>query len=283
VAHHLLSEVTSFNKALLLPFFFLKNKVFIFFNQKDGLEHFAPIGVLFGPHPELSWRQTIIKRMEKMMKADITDEDCKKLNSTIQDPNIVLTVVPQQISNPKHNQTKSIALEVRVPAAHELTYLEILDRLNERACILQEDEINIILDDSIGTFFPYYAKKISQSCLTLRKQNFAMNSTSAIPLFGYTINAQETKIKHNGMEQRVASIIWDHPHILAIELTVSSNTIGKFMVLVDREMKDDVEEFLDGVFAKEIPELEGPPEISENHNAVATHSRKIVWTIFCII
>jgi hypothetical protein len=108
-----------------------KNKVFIFFNQKDGLEHFAPISVLFGPHPELAWRQTIIKRMEKMMKADITDDDCKKLNSTIQEPNIVLTVVPQQISNPKYNQTKSIALELRVLAAHESTNLEILNCLNE--------------------------------------------------------------------------------------------------------------------------------------------------------
>jgi hypothetical protein len=29
-----------------------------------------------------------------MMKADITDEDCKKLNSTIQDPNLVLTIAP---------------------------------------------------------------------------------------------------------------------------------------------------------------------------------------------
>jgi hypothetical protein len=53
VAHHLLTETQSFNKALL-PFL-QKNKVFIFFNQKDGLEHFAPIGVLFGPHPELAW------------------------------------------------------------------------------------------------------------------------------------------------------------------------------------------------------------------------------------
>jgi hypothetical protein len=54
VAHHLLTEIQSFNKALLLPFL-QKNKVYIIFNQKDGLEHFSPIGVLFGPHPELAW------------------------------------------------------------------------------------------------------------------------------------------------------------------------------------------------------------------------------------
>jgi hypothetical protein len=122
------------------------------------LEHFAPIGVLFGPHPELAWRQTIIDRLVTTMKADITEDDCTKLNSTIQEPNLVLTIVPQQISNPKYNQTKSITLEVRVPAAHESVYLEMIDRLNERACTLKDNEIDIILEDSIGTFFPYYAK-----------------------------------------------------------------------------------------------------------------------------
>jgi hypothetical protein len=91
------------------------------------LEHFAPIGVLFGPHPELAWRQTITDRLIATMKADTTDDDCKKLNSTIQEPNLVLTIVPQQISNPKHNQTKSIALEVRVPAAHESVYIDMID------------------------------------------------------------------------------------------------------------------------------------------------------------
>jgi hypothetical protein len=124
-----------------------------------------------------------------------------------------------------------------------------------------EDKIDIILDDSIGTFFPYYAKKSKPQLFDsmMREQNFAMNSTSAIPLFGYTINAQEFEVEHNGMEQQVASIIWEHPHILAIESTASSNTLGKFMVLVDREMKDDVEEFLDSVFEK-MPDLEGQPE-----------------------
>jgi hypothetical protein len=79
VAHHLLTEVQSFNKTLMIPFL-KKHKVFIFFNQKDGLEHFAPIGVLFGPHPEFAWRQKIVDRLVTTMKADVTEEDCKKLN-----------------------------------------------------------------------------------------------------------------------------------------------------------------------------------------------------------
>jgi hypothetical protein len=191
------------------------------------------------------------------MKANITEEDCKKLNSTIQEPNLVLTIVPQQISNPKHNQKKSIALEIRVPAAHESVYIE----MNERACTLQDDEIDIILDDSIGTFFPYYAKRNKPELFEalMQKQNFAMNTTSAIPLFGYTDKAQELEIEHNGMEQVLRSIIWDHPNIMAIEPTASSATLGKYMVLVDRECKEDVEEFIDEVFSK-VPEIEGQPE-----------------------
>jgi hypothetical protein len=98
IAHHLLSDTQNFNKALLLSFL-KKNNVYIFFNQKDGLKHFTTIGVLFGPHPELAWRQTIVERLEKMMKADITIEDCQKLQSTIQESNIVILIVPQQVSN----------------------------------------------------------------------------------------------------------------------------------------------------------------------------------------
>jgi hypothetical protein len=196
------------------------------------------------------------------MKADIdiAEEDCKKLNSKIQEPNLVLTIVPQQISNPKHNQTKSIALEVRVPA-HESVYIEMIDHLNERACTLKEDEIDIILDDSIGTFFPYYAKRNKPELFDslMRGQNFAMNTTSAIPIFGYTETAQEIKIEHKGMEQLLRSIIWDHPNILAIEPTASSKTLGKYMVLVDRECKDDVEEFIDEIFST-VPEIDGQPE-----------------------
>jgi hypothetical protein len=53
---------------LVIPFL-KKHKVFIYFNQKEGLEHFAAIGVLFGPHPELTWRQDVVKKVEKTMKA----------------------------------------------------------------------------------------------------------------------------------------------------------------------------------------------------------------------
>jgi hypothetical protein len=56
----------------MLPFL-QKNKVFIFFNQKVGLEHFSAIGIFFGPHPELTWRQNISDRVEKTIAPSSTD------------------------------------------------------------------------------------------------------------------------------------------------------------------------------------------------------------------
>jgi hypothetical protein len=261
VAHYVLSESSSFNKALLLPFL-KKHNAYVFFNQRDGLEHFAAIGVLFGPHPELAWRQTITERLEKIIYAEaMTAGDAEKLKSTSMNPNIVVSIVPQQVSNPKHNNTKSMALEVRVPAEHEATYIEILDRLNERTATQQDDEVDIVMDESIGTFFPYYAKRNKPEIfdMLMRKQNFAMNVTSAIPVFGFTQQAQDFELEHNGMEQMVHAIIWNHPNVLAIEPTASTTTLGKYILLVDRESKDEVEEFIDNVFER-IPEMEQQPE-----------------------
>jgi phosphatidylglycerophosphatase A len=258
VAHHILTENTSFNKALLIPFL-KQNNVYIFFNQKDGLEHFAAIGVLFGPHPEIAWRQTIVEQMEKTIMAEIiTSGDNQTDNST---PKVVLSIVPQQISNPKYNNTKSVALEVRVPADKEALYIEILDRLNERAVTKDDDEVDIVMDETIGTFFPYYAKRNKPELfdLLMRKQNFALNATSAIPLFGYTQQVKDYEIEKNGLKQSVQKLIWNHPNILAIEPTASSATLGKYMILADRDGKEEVEEFIDEIFDT-IPDMENQPE-----------------------
>jgi hypothetical protein len=75
------------------------------------LEHFSAIGVLFSPHPELSWRDDLVDKIEKTMKAEITEEECTKIETTLQQPKIVLSMIPQTISNPKFKDTKSIALK----------------------------------------------------------------------------------------------------------------------------------------------------------------------------
>jgi hypothetical protein len=53
-----------------------------------------------------------------------------------------------------------------VPAAHESVYLEILNRLNERAVTMAEDKIDIILADSIGHFSCTTPREINQNSLT---------------------------------------------------------------------------------------------------------------------
>jgi hypothetical protein len=259
IAHHVLSETANFNKALMIPFL-QKNKVFIFFNQKEGLEHFTAIGVFFGPHPELTWRQDIVERIEKTMKADLTDDDCKNLQTNILNPKIVLSLVPQPISNPRHSDTKSIALEVRVPAEHEKTYCSILDRLNERAVTMAEDDIDIILDDSMGTFFPYYAKQSRGQLFEalMKKQNSEMHSISAIPIFGYTETAQEFEVQYDVYKGTVQRMLYEHHNVKKIEKTASTKDLGKHIILVDRHCREDIEEYVDALFAQ-LPELENQP------------------------
>jgi hypothetical protein len=185
------------------------------------------------------------------MKADITVEECNAIGSDIKDPKIVITMVPQQISNPKFSKTTSIALEIRVPAAHEKLYLSILDRLNERSSTLEQGEVDITLDDSIGVFFPYYAKKSRPQLYEslMKKQNADMNMVSAIPLFGLSPEALEFEMTDSdGVTKSIREWIYGHTNILHMLTTASSKDLGKYMLMVDREFKDDVEEYIDNLF-----------------------------------
>jgi hypothetical protein len=147
------------------------------------------------------------------MKADISPDECKEINTNHSNPKIVISMVPQQISNPRHNKTTSLALEIRVPAAHEKTYLTILERLNERKSTLEDGEADITLDDRLGVFFPYHAKrsrpKLFESLMI--KQNSEMNAVSAIPLFGMTPAStnKETKARYvSGFSIIQTSLAW---------------------------------------------------------------------------
>jgi hypothetical protein len=216
---------------------------------------------MFGPHPELTWRQDIVEKIEKTMKADITDEDCKELNTTRQAPKIVISMVPQQISNLKYSKTTSIALEIRVPAEHEKTYLNILDRLNERASTLDEGEVDITLDDRLGTFFPYYAKRSRPALFDslMIRQNSEMNTISAIPIFGLTPAAADFEVTGNsGATKTTWEWIKHNDDVRKIEKTASSQELGKYMLQVYRDSREEVEQYLDDLFSQ-LPELDGQP------------------------
>jgi hypothetical protein len=260
VAHYVLSEISSFNKTIMIPFL-RTNKVFIYFNQKEGLEHFSAIGVIFGPHPDYTWRQDISDNLETTMRADLTPEEREILSKGAKDPKLVIQLTPQLISNKKYSKITSVALEVRVPAEFERVYLEILDRLNERASLLQEGEVDIVLDDRIGTFFPYYAKSDRPKLFEklMRKQNADMQATSVIPIFGYSLEARESKAKnYYGTETTLHSALRSHPNIKRIIPTASSVEAGKYLLLIDRYLKDDVEIFVDESF-EQIPESTNYP------------------------
>jgi hypothetical protein len=81
------------------------------------------------------------------MRADLTPDECDTLSKTAKNPKLVIQLTPQVISNKKFSKITSVALEVRVPAEFERIYLEILDRLNKRASLLEKGEVDIVLGD----------------------------------------------------------------------------------------------------------------------------------------
>jgi hypothetical protein len=240
--------------------FLQKHKVFIYFNQREGLEHFSAIGVLFGPHPDYSWRQDTIDSLEMTIKAELSPEEREQLtkNSNTQ---VIIQLTPQQINNNRHSKVTSVALEVRVPAEHARIYTEILNRLNERASLLEKGEVDIVLDSRIGVFFPYYAKSERPQLFErlMRKQNSEMSSSSVIPVFGLTDNARYTIIEvQNGNKMSLNAAILAHPNIRKIEKTASSTEIGKYLLIIDRYMKEQAEDYVDDIFEL-IPELNDHP------------------------
>jgi hypothetical protein len=279
VAHYILSETKSFNKTLMYSFL-QKHGVYIYFNQREGLEYFSAIGVIFGPHPDYAWRQDSIDSLEATIKADLSPEETEKLtkNSKIQ---VVIQLTPQTITNSRFSKVSSVALEVRVPAEHARIYTEILDRLNERASFLDKGEVDLVLDQRIGTFFPYYAKSERPQLFErlMRKQNSEMSSSSVIPVFGLTDNARYTMIADkNGKKLSVNAALLAHPNIRKIEKTASSAELGKYLLIVDRYMKEEAEDYVDSVF-EIVPELEGHQRIFGSHREEEMLSRRFESTI----
>jgi hypothetical protein len=181
---------------MLMYSFLKKNNVFIYFNQRDGLEHFTAIGVLFGPHPDYAWRQDTSESLELTIKADLPTKEREQLTKNNKSQ-VVIQLTPQQICYSRDSKVTSVALEVRVPAKHAQIYTEILDRLNKQASLLEKGEVDLVFDQRIRTFFPYYAKTECPQLFEslMRKQNSKMSSCSVIPVFGLTDSARYSTVK----------------------------------------------------------------------------------------
>jgi hypothetical protein len=59
-----------------------------------------------------------------------------------------------------------------------------------------------------------------------------------------------------GNKALVSNWIYDHPNTLSMEPTASTKDLGKYMLVIDRECKDIVEDYIDEML-RQIPELDG--------------------------
>jgi hypothetical protein len=194
------------------------------------------------------------------MKAELTPDERKAMTKNDQ-AQVVVQLTPQPINNSKFSKVLSVALEVRVPTEHARIYTAVLDRLNERASLLEQGDVDIILDPKIGVFFPYYAKSERPQLFErlMRKQNSNMSSSSVIPVFGLTKQASSTIVKdQNGKKLTVSEAILIHPNIRKIEKTASSAELGKYLLIINRYVKEQAENYIDSIFEL-VPELENQP------------------------
>jgi hypothetical protein len=97
ISHYiLLTENAGKCKEAIFPFI-KKNKIFIYFNPKPGLEHFSAIGVLFGPNPDHTWRDELADLLVETMKSEITPEEMDTIGKTEEGTPIILLSLNTQI------------------------------------------------------------------------------------------------------------------------------------------------------------------------------------------
>jgi hypothetical protein len=83
----------------------------------------------------------------------------------------------------------------------------------------------------------------------MKKQNTEMHDVSAIPIFGLTPAAAEFPVMTaTGTPETVNRWIQNHPNVLKMEKTASSKDLGKYMLIVERDSKEEVDEFLENLF-----------------------------------
>jgi hypothetical protein len=173
ILHYIfLTEKPGSCKEAIFPFL-KKNKIFIYFNPKPGLEHFTAIRVLFGPNPDYIWRDELADLLIDTMQPEITAEEAKTMGTTEDGkPKIFLSLNIQTIGNSKPTETTTVVLEIRVPTGLERTYTTIIERLYEKS----SDEGKVIIPTKLGKFFPYYMKSKLPDIFTflMRKQNAEM-------------------------------------------------------------------------------------------------------------
>jgi hypothetical protein len=243
-------------KEAIFPFL-KKNRIFIYFNPKPGLEHFAAIGVLFRPNPDVTWRDQLADLLIDTMKPEINDEEKNKLGTANDgSPKVILSLNIQLIGINKPTEISSVALEIRVPSGTERIYTTVIERLYEKA-----EKQELMIPNKLGKFFPYYmkSKKPEIFSFLMRKQNADMSSTTAIPIFGYTPEARNQKMEIDGEETTVELALATTPRILRIKATPSTWNIHKYLIIVKTTDKEAAQKDIRKIFGKISNPLENQP------------------------
>jgi hypothetical protein len=251
-----ISEEASECKAAIFPYL-KKNKIFIYFNPKPGLEHFSAIGVLFGPNPDYTWRDELADLLVETMKAEIDDHEKQKFKqSSDGQQKIILSLNIQTIGIRQPTETTSVALEIRVPTGQERLYTGIIKRLYEKA-----EMEEIVIPTKLGKFFPYYLKSKMPKVFNflMHQQNADMASTAVIPIFGYTPEARKQTIKLDGEETTVELALATMENIIRIEATPSTWNLFKYLAIVKTNDKEKVHKTIQNFFGKITNDLENQP------------------------
>jgi hypothetical protein len=94
----------------------------------------------------------------------------------------------------------------------------------------------------------------------MRQQNADMTNAAAIPIFGYTPEARKQQIVLDGDRTTVELAVATTPHIIRIEATPSTWNLHKYLIIVAKQNKDEVQKSIKHIFNKIEGELDKQPK-----------------------
>jgi hypothetical protein len=94
----------------------------------------------------------------------------------------------------------------------------------------------------------------------MRQQNADMTNAAAIPIFGYTPEARKQQIVLDGDKTTVELAVATTPHIIRIEATPSTWNLHKYLIIVAKQNKDEVQKSIKHIFNKIKGKLDKQPE-----------------------
>jgi hypothetical protein len=93
----------------------------------------------------------------------------------------------------------------------------------------------------------------------MRQQNAKLNSTSVIPIFGYTPSAHQQQIMVKGETTTVELALATTPKIICIKATPSTHNLFKYLIVIKSSDKESVQRTIKKLFRQIQNPLENQP------------------------